>query len=115
MKGPSSTVEVRRKLSKKQVHRRKNKDPFILQYMYFFFKINNEEEEAKTHFLRYLIGVLKKQVSRKSVGRDTTSSCKTSSLCSGIKTKEMAGADSAVQHRPDGKSRELRHSSKQDS
>lgn len=41
------------------------------------------EEEAKAHLPRYLVGIWKKQVSRRSLGRDVTSSCETSSLRSG--------------------------------
>lgn len=37
----------------------------------------------KAHLLSYLVGVWKKQVSRKTLGRDTTSSCESSSLCRG--------------------------------
>lgn len=59
--------------TKKQVHRRIRE---ILSFnINFFLKIINEEEEAKAHLPRYLVGVWQKQVSRKRLSRDTTSSC----------------------------------------
>lgn len=71
--------------------------------------------------LRYLLGVWKKQVSRKNLlGRDTTFVLLDQlALCSVTWKKETAGTDSAVQQncqqdRPDGKFKELRHSSKQE-
>lgn len=52
-KGPRSTVGVRRKLSKKQVHTR-TKQRFNSSIMIFI--LDNKDEEGKAHLLGYLVG-----------------------------------------------------------